>query len=568
MNDPEKINYIIHDNSLSTLSKKSNITTLIDSFYTNNILKVKELLNDNYIDINVYSKNGNAFYWLLFSYKHNTNLVDIDLLKLFINNPSFKMDAENIRNCIRLLDIKSPFHQIIIDYIIKKNIISILEPKEKTDLILIISEYFNHISSRKSYKKYIQLFSDKELLESQNYLIEHFESFFENYHYSKNSTSGLKNKVQKLIRQILIDKKDFTDIYKNNIKAPDAKLVFLGEDIKYSEIIIALIYFNDKQHKVKNKKFSCLFRNPKKFFIFFSMHIRTHNHFLDDDINHFLKTMQIKYNLSSINWDNRYFNYESFDLINNKIENSIIDTLKFFNLKDLSPIHLKLKSPPHHNYNALFWNTYNFFLPKNIYTIQLHKQGLLDSEASLIHEVTHYLHFHPKNAKCFSSSLWKTILDKIYLHKERYSTLISLSEVLNQSKTITQINEIEAIFEKSLYLTLLGFIRKTQPILNNYGVSEEAQTNIYNIFKQYKLNSYKNSLQFISWKKAFTNHKLGPHYLNRRHEVHARLNEILSGKIAPVSKDNSYLTDISVPFKELKQDLITFNGMLLANLSK
>lgn len=89
---------------------------------------------------------------------------------------------------------------------------------------------------------------------------------------------------------------------------------------------------------------------------------------------------------------------------------------------------------------------------------------------------------------------------------------------------------------------------------------KSALDSIYFDYKKYKIID---SSQYLKWKKCSYEFKTNPLYFNKNHEIHARLNEILSGNIPynHMILDQYYLPH----FPLIKDDLIEFNQYLLKN---
>lgn len=531
-----------------------------------NLIKVskydnaRELINNFTIDNKAI--NNNVFNFLIKEINRRHDSIYTSLLLSILNQSSFIINGENIRQCIRCLPENFAYHNEIINTVKKQKFIENLSLKERTDILLMISEYYHHKFSYKNYKMYINLFTDIERKQCQQYFIENFESYFNNCYSNIKTTEEVSLVLKQLIKEVLVEN-NYKENKDKNLKTPKQENILLGENIKYINMLIVLWYFHKQQKKVKYG-YACLFKSVKKFFIFFSQHIKPHyncdNH---SEIITFLQDMQKKYNFASISWENRYFYEKDIEKIKNTMIKAFDKSLAFFGIKDFYSIHLQLCSTHLHKFDGQYWNPFTSRIYHNTHMIIMESLGFHDFESTWIHELTHFLHFQQKNQFCFYHPNFKKIKDILYLHQERNNILQKLDSFLQLNNN--ENSEIVGLFNNYLHSSEKTFDKQLNKISNNIYSPTHIEY-FKSLFIEYKSYNYKKSKQYLKWEDCAKKEKIGFSYFNKNHEIHARLNEILSGNMNSLSYNINYLTSQSVRFELLKNELIAFNNYLLERI--
>lgn len=554
---------IINSNFLLTDKQGHSHHELIDLIESKHYKEAQLLISKSIIENHNFFTRKNIFNYLLIKINTHKDLFYIDLFLETIKNDTFIFNSENIRNCVRLLPNNFIYHKLILQKIHEQNTIKNLSIQEKTDLLLMLSEYYYHKNTKSNYKKYLSLLSEVEIIECQNYFVNNFDTYFNNVYSNIPVTTEISSKVTQFKMDVLIHK-TYSDNNEKIPKQPKQSDFLLGEDIKYINMITPLWDFYKRQKKVKYG-YSCLFENPKNFFVFFSKYIKPHKPCdINNEIISFLKEINNKYKLASITWDNRYFYERNLNILKKNIETSIKKTLQLFNLKSLNTIHLQFKSPETWIYDGVYNNLFNSEIKKNIHVITMNSQGFYNYQSTFIHEVSHFIHFQSNNKKCFKTMLFLKIKDKIYLHKERKYIL----EKLNNIKNKKILPKLILFFDNYLHYSLKRFMNSLESLLNKNMIEQSDRDFILSLFLEYKKYKYKKSEQYFLWEDYAIKEKINPMYFNQNHEIHARLNEILSNYEPIISKNLQYLTEKSVPFNTIKDDLIKFNNLLIKNMYK
>lgn len=182
-------------------------------------------------------------------------------------------------------------------------------------------------------------------------------------------------------------------------------------------------------------------------------------------------------------------------------------------------------------------------------------------KSTLLHEMTHFVHFHKSNKGCFNNDIFKRMADKIYLHKER-------SEIIDELNEITKDEILTIFFDNNMHCSSNMFEKRLNKILKTNKEFINEKDNILNLYKKYKKFSYTESVQYVFWKKASLKYNLGKKYFNQKHEIHARLNEMLNNDNLRWINDQSpegFLTEHV--FNLVKEDLLIFNEILSKNIN-
>lgn len=493
---------------------------------------------------------------------HPKYIYFMDLFVSLLKNENFIINAENIRISISSLNQFFPHHNLIIEKIKKQNFVSNLSLKEKTNLLLIISEYGlkrdDHTYYKLNYKKYVTIFTKDEIKDCQSYFIKNYETFFENYYSPVSENKNIAIKTKRIVKKILI-KQDISNIF-NKIKEPKQNNIVLGQNVKYVNMLEPLYHFVARQNKVKYG-YSCLYKNPLKFFLFFSEYVRPHaySHNYQDIINWIL-SIQKTYNISSVSWDNRYFYDKSIVDIKKIVNKSIQESLLFLKMTDLKDIHLQFKSPHTDSYGGFYQNMFSSAIKKNAHVIHLNSCEFKDGlKTVLIHELTHFLHFQTKNSQCFTSEHFKKIKDKIYFHKERKKIINAINKIRNQEVKHNLLNYFEDYGHQSYSKIKVYF----KDLMTNYSRYEKEISNIELVIKDYKTYKYTDSKQYLTWQNYAMASGLEPTYFNRNYEIHARLNEILASDDSHEFIFMGYFEKNGELFQSIKNDLIKFNRFLM-----
>lgn len=529
---------------------------------------VEEILSTSFIDNDVYYNPKNIFNYLLNKLFYHTldnchkGTAFINFFLALINNVHFKFNTENIRNCIRFLPVFFPHHNIIIKKIKEQQFIDTLSSHDKTDLLLLLSEYHCHKNKRKNYQRYLSLFYDSDLRQCQSYFMHNFEIYFDNCYSSVTHSKHNRDIVLDLIQQVFFDKK-YREIDPACLRVPEQNHILFGKDIQYMNLLHVLGLFHEQQQKVKYG-YTCLFKNTPKFFIFFSKYIKRHHSCpQQNDIIEYFKTIEKKYHFSSISWDNRYFYGKTLEQIKNNIETTFNKALIFSQLHDFQSIHLQFSSPAIHDYFGLYWNAFNSCIHINSHIIIMYEQSNKDFESTFIHELTHFLHFQQVNSACFNHSSFKRLKNTLYLYKEKNNILDKLRKLLIYHPDNIVNDKLENVFNDFLYASFSIFNKKIQMIIKNKNIEKHIIDMLYSLFWEYKNYDYKQSEQFLLWLQKDKIYKLKTLYFNKNCEIHARMNEILSNNKSLINIDDAFLTKHSVNFDLIKKDLITFNAYLL-----
>ena len=365
-----------------------------------------------------------------------------NLFESLLKNEQFFINPENIRICVSHFHSKFPFHDLIIEKIKKQKTVLNLSIEEKTKLLLLISEnglnrndYY--IYRKLNYKKYLSIFTKNEIQDCQSYFIKNYEAFFDNFYSPISETQNIRNNTKKFVKQVLI-KQDYHNI-NLKIDMPKQNDVLLGQDVKYVNMVAPLFHFIKRQKKVKYGS-ACLFQNPEKFFLFFSEYIRPHTYSQNhENIIDWIQTLQKKYNISSISWDNRYFYDKDLKEVKKLASQSIKKSLSFFNMIDLNTIHLQFISTyREEDYSGIYDNNYSSIIKKNSHVIQMNCSQLnpiqykVEFQNTFLHELTHFVHFQKKNSGCFYNEHFKKIRDKLYLHKDRQNIIGIINKIKNK----------------------------------------------------------------------------------------------------------------------------------------
>lgn len=549
-------------------SENSNVTLInnvneeiINSINNKNYDRATELICNSIVHNE--NMDHNVFNFLINKIRGKNESIHTSLFLLVLNKSNFILNGENIRQCVRSLPENFSHHSHIINTIKSQKFIESLSIKEKTDLLLMISEYFYHKHTQKNYKIYINLFTEDEKKQCQQYFIENFESYFNNCYSDIKPTEEVSLILKKLINEVLVENNYKEN--KNTLKIPKQENVLLGENVKYTNMLIILWYFHKQQKKVKYG-YACLFKNVHKFFIFFSQHIKPHYHCdSHTEIVNFLKDIQKKYNFASISWDNRYFYEKNFNKIKKTMEKAFDKSLVFFDMKDFYSIHLQLRSSHLYKFDGQYWNPFNSRIYHNTHLIIMESLGLQEFEATWIHELTHFLHFQPKNQFCFQHATFKKIKDRVYLHKEQKIILEKVKDFLQLEPNDN--SEVINLFNNYLHASEKIFNKQLKKVLYNYSYNEIQIEFLKSLFLEYKSYDYKESTQYLIWEDSAKKEKLDFSYFNKNHELHARLNEILHGNVQPISYSINYLTGNSVRFESIKNELIAFNNYLLKRIN-
>lgn len=509
-------------------------------------------------------KGGHIEWYVPPRYNYFTGLFE-SLLK----NDQFFINSENIRICVSHLHNEFPLHNLIIEKIKKQNTISNFSIEEKTKLLLLISEnglnrndYY--VYRKLNYKKYLSIFTHSEIQDCQSYFIKNYETFFNNFYSSIPETKNIKNNTRKFVKQVLI-KQNYHNI-NFKIDMPKQNNVLLGQDIKYVNMVSPLFHFIKRQKKVKYGR-SCLFQNPEKFFLFFSEYIRPHTYNENyDNIIIWIKTLQKKYNLSSISWDNRYFYDKDLTELKKLVHQSIIKSLSFFNMTDLNTIHLQFISTyREEDYSGIYDNNYSSIIKKNSHVIQMNCSQLnpiqykVEFQNTFLHELTHFLHFQKKNSGCFYNEHFKKIRDKLYLHKDRQHIISIIRKITNKDLS----SSLEQFFIDNAHLSYRKIHLYLKEFINIHSRYEKEINNIDSLIKDYKKYKYTDSKLYITWNNYALACNLNPTYFNFCYEIHARLNEMLLCENLPELLNMGYFETNGELFQSIKNDLIEFNRFLM-----
>lgn len=346
---------------------KENINEEIVSLIRKELYKeAKELVRNNNIINSAFFDSQHCPFFVLLLDLNMSNIKDeryedkLELLIEIIENKTFVFNIEIIRSFIRFTIMDSNYNDKILKVIKNNGILESIEIRERTNLILNISEYYFKKDLRKIVKKYISvLFTEEQLQESQQYFIYNFESYFDNFYSSKKSDNILRKDAKKIINNIFVSKQH--TISKDKV-IPDKNISY-GKDLKY----IMMIYLSELFHKkelIYKKRGNSLFMKTFYFFMYFSEYIQAHGSI--DGSERFakiLKEIQKKYNFSCIKLDNRFLYHPliinmSAQTFKYHIESAIKNTLYFLKIKDFSSLNLIFSSKINTNYCAIFENLF------------------------------------------------------------------------------------------------------------------------------------------------------------------------------------------------------------------
>jgi len=550
------------------LNSKENINEDIISLIRKELYKeATELVrNNNIINSKFFDGQPCPFFVLLLDLDRS-NIKDeryedkVELLLEIMKNKTFVFNIEIIRSFFRYPIMDTNYNDKILKVIKNNGILENIEIRERTNLILSISEYYLKKDLRKIVKKYISvLFTEEQLQESQQFFIHNFESYFNNFYSSKKSNNMLKKDAKKIIKNVFINKRHV--ISKDKV-IPDKNISY-GKDLKY----ITMIYLSELFHKkelIYKKRGSSLFMKNFYFFVHFSEYIKAHDP-IDgaEKFTKILKEIQKKYNFSCVTLDNRFLYHPLIismcaQTFKYHIESAINNTLSFLKIKDFSSLNLILSTKVNTNYYAVFENL--FYYGNSTYIISLEHSGFFDMKSTLLHEMTHFVHFHKSNKGCFYNDIFKRMIDKIYLHKER-------SEIIEELNEIVKEGIITIFFDENMHCSLNIFEKKLNKILKMNKEFINERGNILNLYKKYKNFTYTESTRYIFWKKESLKYNLGEKYFNQKHEIHARLNEMLNDNNLRCIDENSEgcLLPKNV-FELVREDLLMFNEILSKNIN-
>lgn len=554
------------EKNCTSLTSKEDVNKEIISFIKKGLYQeAKELVRNNKVmNSKVFDHRNFPLDALLFymdSLENELNEDKINLLIEILKNEKFILNIETIRNFVRYLMIDMHYQEKILEVIKDRGIIENIGVKERTNLILNLSEYYFKKDLKGTVKKYISvLFTEKQLQESQQYFIHNFESYFNNFYSLKKSNHILKNDAQKIIKKVFIDKNHII----SKEKVIHNKKISYGKDLKY----IMMMYLSELFHKkelVYKKKGNSLFMRYFYFFVFFSKYIQAHNP-IDgsEEFVKMFKEIQKKYNFSCVKLDNRFLysfvvNGLPAKKLKHTIESALKNTSLFLKIKDFSSINLVFSSKVNEVYCASFESL--FYHGNSTYIIYLENEAFLNIESVFLHEMTHFVHFHKNNKGCFNNDIFKRIIDKIYLHKER-------SKIIDELNKIVKEEIITIFFDKNMHCPLNLFKKRLNKILKLNIDLIDKKDNIMNIFNKYKKISYTDSTQYIFWKETSIKYNLSAKYFNQKHEIHARLNEMLNNDNLRWIDENSEAGLLTKNvFDLVREDLLIFNEILSKNIN-